>query len=439
MLLFMTRLKRLLILSTMMLGTGQLSACGVATPVPTATATALPSLTPAIPTATVSLPILSSTSTSTPSIPVASAPDGLRMAYVIDGNLYFQNGSNPPIQLTHSGEDDAPIFSDDGEKIVFRRGANPPFDRYSINIDGGGERAIVTTSKLMNLDFGYDGSTAAPYATFVPGTHLLLFKTFQVQEAFLLSNNDLLVVDTDTAKIKRLLPPGQISSFYISPDGKFIAIDTIGSIDVIDLEGKLIHQNMLTYTPSEPSFLAPGISWMPDSKGLLVILPVPTFYETSASGPSYTVWRYFLDGGTGEQVPLDILPTEVYMATVSPDGNWIIYNNNDEYAFYIGDLRTGNTQLYEPKTFAFHYDWGWSPDSKHFIYRTSGKKLYLGSVNGSPELIGKGDFLGWIDSKRYLYHADKNIVMEDIKGSKEIIFADHESFKNRTIFAFILP
>lgn len=436
MLLLMTVLKRILVLTIAF----QLAACGIATPAPTIamSATKAPSLAPVNPTTTVPPPTPSSTATS--SLPISSPPDELHMAYIIDGNLYFQDGSNSPIQLTYSGEDRAPIFSDDGEKIAFFRGLNPPFNLYSINIDGGGEQAIVTPSQLMALNIGYDESTAPFDTTFVPGTHRLLFRTFQSQEGtFLISNSDLLVVDTDTAEIKRLLPTGQVGAFYVSPDGRFIAIDTIEQIDVIDIGGKIIHQNLLTYTPSEPIFLPPGISWMPDSTGLIVILPVPTFYDTSGGPPSYTVWLYALNDSTGLQVSFDALPRDHYMARSSPDGNWIIYNNYDQNAFYTGDLRTGHLELYEPQPFVFHYDWSWSPDSKHFIYRASGKNLYLGSVNGSPELIGKGEFLGWIDSNRYLYYADKNIVMGDIKGSKEIILTDHESFKNKTIFTFILP
>ena len=288
------------------------------------------------------------------------------------------------------------------------------------------------------MDTSYTDLTGFHLVTIIPSTHLLLFSTYEPQDnnsAFW--NGDLLVVDTDTTKIRKL--PFYASDFFLSPDGKYIARDRIGAIDVLDLEGNIIHENMVTYTPSQPSFLPPGISWMQDSNGLVVILPVPTFYDTSTSGPSYTVWRYALDTGMGTQVLLDILPTEVYMATVSPDGNWIIYNNNDQFAFYIGDLRTGNSRIYEPQTFAFHDYWSWSPDSKYFTYRGSRKTLYLGSVSSSPELIGKGDFLGWIDANRYLYYSDKNIVLGNINGSREIILANHEFFNNPAIFTFILP
>jgi hypothetical protein len=93
-----------------------LAACTVAVPVPVATATALPSLTASvIPTDTVPAP----TASSTPTLEAASTlvppslsvpPDGLRMAYIRKGNLYFQEGNHPPLQLTNSGEDRDPVF-----------------------------------------------------------------------------------------------------------------------------------------------------------------------------------------------------------------------------------------------------------------------------------------------------------------------------------------
>src|SRR5258706_7563464 len=121
----------------MVLSAIQLAACGIATLAPTATATIPPSPTlPLVPT-TIVQPT-TSLSTSTP-IPLSAPPDGLRMAYVVDGNLYYQNGSNPPLQLTR-GEPLA--FSEDGKKVFFTRGAISE-DIYSINVDWSEEQALV--------------------------------------------------------------------------------------------------------------------------------------------------------------------------------------------------------------------------------------------------------------------------------------------------------
>jgi hypothetical protein len=71
----------------------------------------------------------------------------LHMAYVVDDNLYLQDGSNPPIQLTHSKEGRIFEFSDDGEKIVFYRQGMDVGDEggtYSINADGSREQVLIT-------------------------------------------------------------------------------------------------------------------------------------------------------------------------------------------------------------------------------------------------------------------------------------------------------
>ena len=77
---------------------------------------------PPIPTA---LPMETPLPTETPSSTLPPFPqitvDGLRVAYIIDGNLYVQDSGGQPIQLTSSGKDSQPIFSDDGQKLIFRR------------------------------------------------------------------------------------------------------------------------------------------------------------------------------------------------------------------------------------------------------------------------------------------------------------------------------
>jgi Tol biopolymer transport system component len=420
--------------------TSLLAACTAVTPVPAVPATPLPGFTSSVvPTDTV--PVATSTptpeSTPTPFSPSLSAPpDGLRMAYIVKGNLHFQNGKNSPVQLTNSGEDHDPIFSDDGEKIAFLRGTIPAFI-YSINVDGSGEQAIATTSQLLDLSKEYDSATGAFDLRFLPGTHQLLFRTYQVQENFPLYNDDLLIVDTDTAELKRLLAVGQGGSYYVSPNGRWIAIDAMGQINMIDQEGKSAGRGLLTYTISQPSFLPAGIFWSPNSTELTVLLPVPTVFEAGYI-PDYTVWSYVASDGK-TQLPLDPLPQDYYMAKVSPDGKWIIYNRNDQNAAYLGDLSTGQAELYEPDAYSFFYDWSWSPDSKHFVYSGSPGGLYLGSVKGPPTLIGPGDFIGWIDFDRYLYYAHNKIVMGTLEGTQEPILDAFESFKEKSIFTFILP
>jgi Tol biopolymer transport system component len=356
------------------------------------------------------------------------------MAYVVEGNLYIQDGSNPPIQLIDSGEDGYPIFSDDGEKIVFFRGT-VPHDLYAINADGSQEQALVTSRLLTSLGLGYDGSTELRSLAFVPGSHRLLFNTHQLDPYDIelnspnriasKKNDDLLLLDIDTGEIKRLLPSGQGGGFKVSPDGSLVAILASGHVDVVGIDGRVIHRNLVTYTPSQPIELWPDIKWTPDSDELIVLLPIETEYDME--GPeTRSVWHYAIDGSPAVQVSLDPPPMGG-LESVSPDRNWIIYQYFPEgimsrqVPLYMGNLHDGRTQLYAPD--AAPHDWG--PDSMHFVYEETGQELFLGVVDGPPKFIDKGGFQGWVDASHFIYISTANemIVMGEIGGETMMILA----------------
>jgi hypothetical protein len=274
---------------------------------------------------------------------------------------------------------------------------------------------------------GFDESTAICNPTLVPGVQLLLFETCAYpypDNLYVTSeNSDLLSVNVETREIARLLSSGQAAEYYVSPDGEKIAIDSIGRIDVIGINGKVIRRNLLTYTPSEPIFLPPYIYWTSDSDELIVLQPVPTFYDTSGGPPAYTVWRYLLDTGLGIQIALDPLPMAHDPARVSPDGNLIVYNNYEETPLFIGNLREGDAQIYEPDGAYAFFDW--SPNSTYFIYEiATGRDLYVGSFTDPPVRIGNGHFAGWLDASRYLYFSDNTLVMGEVGAEATTILAD---------------
>lgn len=291
---------------------------------------------------------------------------------------------------------------------------------------------MVTESKLTALKLGYD-AFFVDHTAFVPRTHLLLFQTADSQAI----NSDLLLVDTDTGEIKSLLTLGKAFDYYVSPDGTKIALSGTGKpghIDILSIDGEMLQRSIATYTRSEPIPLLPDIHWAQDSNNLIIVLPYPTFYDTSGGAPNYTIWHYALDENELTQVPLDPMPKD--LVEVSPDSNWITYKD-DSGALYVGDLRDGNSQVYDPQPGLPLC--AWSPDSVHFVYGEG--RLSLGTVNTSPVFFGKGDCIGWLDSERFLYYdyIDKTIVMGGIDGGKSVILTDaRESFKGNSTFAFIL-
>jgi hypothetical protein len=386
----------------------QLAACGISAPATTAEATIMPSPTLAVPTNTEIQP---SSFTPTPSpIPVSSPPEGLRMAYIVDDNLYYQNGANPPLQLTNRGEDKRPLFfSEDGRKVFFTRGRG---EIYSIDVDGNEEQALVTTDLLLTMIANYDKSTTPCNPVLVPNTQFLLFNTcYHSIESTTLNHDDLFIADAGNNLVSLILPE-QGGASYVSPNGKMIAVDRQNSIDILGIDGRVIRSKIATYPRSELISTAARVYWVSDSKELIMLLPSKTFIDTFPP-PSYTVWRFSFDTHTSVQIHLDPTPTNLGEIWVSPDGNWITYFVYNE-GMFLGNLQDGITQAYQ-----YGLPHEWSPDSMHFIYEASDPSgtdtgLSLASVNALPVFIGKGGFIGWLDASKYLYYSAKTFVVGEI-------------------------
>lgn len=168
------------------------------------------------------------------------------------------------MQLTNSGEDWRPIFSDDGEKIVFFRGRTP-HSLYAVDVDGKDEHILISADILISLNQGYDETTGVQDLSFVPNAHLLVLNTGKVdldrpkESGPSTSNDDLLLINVDTSEINILLPPGTGGDFRVSPDGQLIAVQRKGSIDIVSIDGQMIHRNFVTYTPTHPYDLSPKV------------------------------------------------------------------------------------------------------------------------------------------------------------------------------------
>jgi hypothetical protein len=345
--------------------------------------------------------------------------DNLRMAYIVDGNLYVQDGSNSPKQLSNSGKSISPMFSDDGEKIIFYHGEiNDNDSVFSINADGSLEQEIITTEWLATLGVG----TKAGHFAFVPNTNQILFNTYLCPKYDPSSDSGctvgLFLVDTDTGELKEIMPPTVggwlpiggdalwIRNFSISPDGKLLSIAHAGQIDIFDINGKVIHRSIMPYSPGMPFELYPRVYWFSDSSGLIVTLPAETEYFGPLLGgdPVYTIWQYIFDGNVATQIPLDPAPAWIHMdsndmISISPNREWAIYFTED-YKVHKGNLLDGSTELLLPGL--YYLPMQWSSDNIHFANGANPAEPILGSVNTPPGYIF-GAFIGWIDAKRFIY------------------------------------
>lgn len=390
------------------------------TPLLVATLTSLPTFTP--PVAFESLPTSTATfapkpmliSTATERIPL----DNLRMAYIVDGNLYIQNGSNSPKQLSNSGEDISPIFSDDGEKIVFSRG-NIPDNKsiFSINADGSHEQELITIHWLDTLGT----KTEAGHLAFVPNTHQILFNTYMCPE----DNNSssgctvgLFLADTDSGKLKEIIAPTLgaylpwggdsrwLGNFSISPDGNLLSVAHAGQIDIFDMDGNVIQHTIMKYSFDLPFELYPKVYWLSDSSGLIAALPAEIDYRGPwySGDPDYTIWRYTFDDNVATQIPFEPTPSWMHMESndvisISPNREWVVYFSND-CQLYKGNLLSGSTDLLLPCRYFLPMQW--SSDNMHFASGANPE----GSIFGSIDTLlnyASWHFLDWIDAQRFIY------------------------------------
>ena len=380
---------------------------------PTLTATITPTNT-RTPTNT---PRPSPTPSRTP-LPFTALP-GLRVAYIIDGNLYMQDSGKQAVQLTRSGQDHAPLFSDDGQKIMFfRKGISNKSEMWVINADGSGEQPLVTSEKLASFGQGHDETTELRSPAFMPTTHHVLFTT---------NNQDLFVVNTDTGELKQLMMPGDGGFFLASPNGKYIAVQTLEHIDVIDIHGQIIRHNLVSYSYDSYDcafygYICAPMSWTQNSSELIVVQPIPlSEMPTNRGNPLVrTVWRYPVDGRPGIEIRLDPPPMNEAFS-ISPDVNWIAYSLFDislQDGVYLGNLSDGTVQLiYKPELneetgirepAPVDYD-GWNPDSTYFLFGDLRNRLFVGNVSGESALLGNGWALGWIDTDHYLLYDGSSI------------------------------
>jgi Tol biopolymer transport system component len=359
-------------------------------PSPTTTITLPPSPTPT-PTQTL-LPL--------PDVLPKFPLDGYVMLFAKDGDLYFQDGENVPVKLTHINKPShesyfSPKLSDDNQKVVFIRNDNII---YSINTDGTQEQTVVSNDKLDS--FGSEMNIGA--LSFVPHTHQVFFLVFQCKEqdssycpasAFL--------ANADSGETKKLAYLGsffadryELRNIKISPDGKMLAIGAPDGMDIFTLDGNLIRDNVLPYEPNKYGDY-PSLFWLPDSSGLIVALPNTSYGDH----PAYTFWRYTIINNTANQVPLDPSPMTLVVVDkfqVSPDGNWILYGGNSNYdiSLYLGNLTDGHTQVIGSLVYPGFL---WSPDSKHFLYGN-----FISAIDKSPIRIN-GHYLSWLNANHYVY------------------------------------
>jgi Tol biopolymer transport system component len=349
---------------------------------------------------------------------------GLQIVYPKNNNLWVWS-EGVTRQITRGGNVNGFKLSDDGNKVAFTRMVSyPTSELWVINIDGSGERLLVSTDDLQAL--GKSSETEeirqsesyillSPYA-WVPGTYTIAYGTYRsIRYDGTIYHYDLNLVDAETGKKWTILAPGSGGKFIYSPDGSQIAIFTRQQIFIVDADGSNRHDNLLEF--QMPTFgeahIFPEPVWSADGQYLLLGLP-PDDPMNNPTLPT-TLWQVPADGSPAIRLGTTKYPVlpEGYNVTFSPDLKQLAYTTEGPglsgYGFEIHIANFDGTNDRVIQAGKMLYFWNWSPDGQHFIYYSHPEPdaWYISDLDGNATVM---DFLpvdvqlAWVNNESFLHY-----------------------------------
>jgi hypothetical protein len=371
-----------------------------------------------------------------------AVPDGLRVVFARDGDIWLWTaGTRAAELLTSVGDDLFEVkLSGDGRIVVFWRAD----ELWGIDSDGTNERQLLGAEDFETMES--DGvEVRLNRFEWVPGTHTLAFNTRLRLEAGDVLAEDLRLVDADTLEQTMLLPPGEGGEFTYSPDGSQIAVVTPGDVSLLDADGANRRDGVLTYAPvamaSVDDFHVNPV-WAADGSALMVA--VPPADPDARPLQHTTIWRISTDGASAELVTtISALPGD-HAVSFSPLLTYVAYGEvlqlgdtpaEVQVQLKVARLGTSDWQAYHDLSALY----GWAPGSRRFAFVAGRDRPQLqigqwsgGTVPGSLDAGVPVQGFRWVDGDHYLFVARYNgeqgaegdrfdLVLGEIGGSSTVL------------------
>jgi len=276
-------------------------------------------------------------------------PSGLKVAYVLNGNLWFWSDATPARQLTNDGDTFRLRLSDDGAVIVYQRGQS----LWAINADGSSARQLVDVP-------AFTGRPLPGTFEFQPNSHRIYFTTRASAPEVI--PTDLHRVDADAPAPQTLLTQDG-GEFTFSPDGSLLALAQTDRINILRADGSGLvtaFQFQTVNTQSDWSYI-PQVVWMPDSTGFYTVIPAQKsrFMYVMADGSFSAQLAEFSAADLRLSQPL-----------ISPDGSKVAYatQNGTTLDVHLIDASTADLTVASHPNAPQLGLWAWSPDSARFAY-----------------------------------------------------------------------
>ncbi len=356
--------------------------------------------------------------TDTPTVAAPPAPAVLRVAYVDGGDLWVWTEGGAAVEVYDGADNVTDVrLSDNGQLVAFTTfdGTFNFTGLHSVHTDGTGYLLLVNAAAMNALSAEPAALGAWPYKMeFVPFTHTVAFNTRLVFEGpGLAIQDDLHLVDADTASFTTFLTAGSAGQFFYSPDGSQIAISTPTEIHLINADGTNPRGPVLTYTAvitySEYQFYAVPI-WAPDSSHLRVVIPSADILAPDAN---MQVFHILTDGSAAS--PMVTVAHDSFLSLMnsplSPNLNLIAYPiqvgapEANTYDLWVSGADGSSLvmlysgQLNQPAL--------WAPDSTKLAFTDFSGNGWLANIGGTVDPLvdtpPHTDSITWVDANTFLY------------------------------------
>lgn len=343
-------------------------------------------------------PVVNAPTGSAPTVPSTQPPvepSGLKVAFILEGNIWFWSEAAPARQLTSEGDAGMIRISDDGKVIAYTRDQR----LLAINSDGSNPRELVANVPAL---------TGRPYLAqlhFQPGAHTLYFSAVaSVQGQY---GDDLHRVDADAPAPQTLFQQGG-GKLTFSPDGALLALTTVNRINILRVDNPALVSALdfpQVNTNADWSYY-PQVVWLNNSSGFYTVIPgndgqKARFLYVAANGSFTAQLAEFANADIRVSQPL-----------IAPNGSKVAYltATEDAFDFHVIDASTADKTIGtypRPSQFGL---WAWSPDSVRFTCWTEDpSRLLIASVTSPPapllDLTAPYS-LTWVDANRFLYIAN---------------------------------
>jgi hypothetical protein len=342
---------------------------------------------------------------------------GLKIACILNDNVWLWDGAAPARQLTSDGDAAQVKISDDGAVIVYQRGQS----LWAVNADGTSPRLLVDVVSYgipILPELGAGLTLFLGQFEFQPNTHWVYFTTAWGGEKPIIQSRDLHRVNAD-APTPQMLLDRDGGTVTFSTDGNLLALASLTSIKVVHADGRGLVTALSYPIISTMVDYIPQVVWLSDGTGFYTVIPNDdggkSKYLFVSAGGNFSAQLAEYNG---------LIPP-----IISRDGLKVAYVDHiaDSFNLHVIEASTTDTIIASYEGAPFLVPWSWSPDSKLVTFSNAHPMLLLTAGIGIPpspltEAITPYS-LRWVSADHFIFFREGELLIGQIENPNTIHIA----------------